>query len=159
MTKLSIGDRTLKIDLKELAFPLVVLAFCGLYYTDTRGLPDRSLLYADPILYGTTLFALAVIAVFAVRIDPDDTGDDRSTGSMTGFASDSWQTRTVVTIVLLTGGYLVAIRVQFAAATVLFLGGALYALGERDPRILVAYPVVLTAVIYTVFVLWLNIPL
>lgn len=159
MKEFSVQGYNLRINLRELVFPLVTLAFCGVYFIDTRDLPPRSLLYAKPILYGTVFFAVAVIAIFGVQINPNETDQSSSTSSMSGFSSDEWETGTVLQILLLTGGYLVGMRIQFVVATFLFLGGTLYVLGERDVRILVAYSSFLTAVVYAVFVLWLRVPL
>lgn len=159
MTTLSIRGHRLEINVTELIFPFVVLAFCAVYYVDTRGLPDRSLLYAEPTLYATVLLALAVVAVFGVRINPDDTQQSKSVSSMSGFTSDGWNSKEVLRVLFLTVAYLIGMRIQFILATLLFLGGTLYVLGERTPRILIAYSTVLTAIIYAVFVLWLGIPL
>ena len=159
MTTFSIGGYKLEIDLTELIFPFVVLAFCAVYYVDTRGIPDQSLLYAEPVLYATVLLALAVVAVFGVRVNSDETQRSQSASSMSGFTGDQWRSRKALLLLLLTAAHLVGIRLQFVLATLLFLGGTLYVLGERTPRILIAYSTTLTAIIYAVFVLWLGMPL
>lgn len=159
MTTLTLRGHEFKINVKQLIFPFIALIFSGVYYVDTRGLPDRSLLYAEPILYATVLFALAVIVTFGVQANTNGPNPSESMSSLTGISSDEWRSKKALYIVLLIIAYLVGMRVQFALATFLFLGITLYILGEQNKRILVGYSAVLTSVIYAVFVLWLRIPL
>ncbi|TKX82256.1 tripartite tricarboxylate transporter TctB family protein [Halorubrum sp. SD626R] len=159
MTTLSFRGHIFKINAKELIFPFLVLIFCGAYYVDTRGLPDRSVLYAEPILYTTVLFALAVIFDFGVQFNPNGTDQGESVSSMTGVTTDKWRSKNALYVILLTSAYLVGMRIQFTLATFLFLGGTLYTLGEQNRQVLILYSTVLTAIIYAVFVFWLRIPL
>lgn len=66
---LGLGDRRVTIDVGELLFPVLVLLVCGLYYVDTRGLPDQSMLYAEPVLYITALLAVVTIVQHAISFD------------------------------------------------------------------------------------------
>jgi hypothetical protein len=118
------------------------------------------MLYANPILYMTAFFAIAVIALFSIQIDSTRDEYDNATSSMAGFSNDeNNRVMRAIWILLLTMVYLVAIRIQFASATAVFLGSVLYVLGEEDWRILTGYSIVLTSILYAVFVFWLNIPL
>ena len=69
---LGLGDRQLTVDVGELLFPALVLVVSGLYYVDTRGLPDQSLMYAEPVLYATVLLAIITIAQHAIAIEDRD---------------------------------------------------------------------------------------
>lgn len=144
-----------------MVFPIVVLAFCAVYYMDTRDLPRQSLVYANPVLYATAALALGVLVVFAVRVEPDNEDDSpEASTAMAGFVSeDNQNVERVLHLCVLTGGYLLALPLSFVVSTLLFLFAALYVLGERTGWVLVAYPVVITVVVYVVFVLWLNVPL
>ncbi|TKR25469.1 tripartite tricarboxylate transporter TctB family protein [Natronomonas salsuginis] len=65
----------LHIDTGELLFPLLVLLFCSAYFLETRGLPNESLLYADPLLYATAVVAVVTIGGHAVSIDTGADGE------------------------------------------------------------------------------------
>lgn len=66
---LGLDDRRITIDVGELLFPTLVLIVCGLYYVDTRGLPDQSMLYAGPVLYITALLAVVTIVQHAISLE------------------------------------------------------------------------------------------
>lgn len=173
---LPISDRQVTIDTGELLFPAIVLAFCSVYYIDTRGLPDRSLLYAEPLLYITA--ALAVITVFghAVSIaDREGTGEPPDAGSGPGSGADergeTWTEGmgdgeehfglpNAVGLVVLTLGYVIGIGVLgFLSSTIAFLALTLYMFGERNPIVILVYAVGFALVVWIVFVQWLRVPL
>lgn len=156
-----IGGHTVAVASGELVFPTLALVFCGIYYVDVRDLPQQSVLYAGPLVLFTAALALAVFVVYAVRIDPDMvTSDSTRSDGMVGFTgTDDLLIGRALSVLALTVTYLLIMNVQFAFATVLFLAACLYALGERNGRVIVAYSIGLTGVLYGVFVLWLEIPL
>jgi hypothetical protein len=74
-----VGERQLQIDFGEVFFPLITLIFCVAYYVDTRGLPERSMLYAEWLLYITALLAVITLFVHGVSIrsaDPEPVRED-----------------------------------------------------------------------------------
>lgn len=58
------------LDPGEALFPSLVALFGAYYYLDTQGLPDRSVLYAQPLLYVTLALAVLVAAVHVVDVEP-----------------------------------------------------------------------------------------
>lgn len=54
----SAGGTNIRVDVGELLFPTAAFLFCVAYFLETRGLPDQSLQYADPLLYATALLAV-----------------------------------------------------------------------------------------------------
>lgn len=73
-----------RVNTGELLFPVIVLFFCGAYYVQTRGLAAESMLYADPLLYASTI--LAVITMFghavSIKTETDGTPSQPSTESV-----------------------------------------------------------------------------
>lgn len=67
---MAIGGRQIRIHTGELLFPVLALVFCGLYYWDTRGLPDQSMIYAGPLLYATAALAVTTLFWHSISIDP-----------------------------------------------------------------------------------------
>lgn len=66
---LPLGERKVRIDTGELLFPAIALVFCLAYYIDTRGLPDQSLMYAEPLLYVTVVLAVTTMLSYGITID------------------------------------------------------------------------------------------
>jgi len=161
MRRVQLGGHTVAVASRELVFPALALVFCGIYYIDVRDLPQQSVLYAGPLVLLTAALALTVFVAYAIRIDPDMVkGDSTRMHGMVGFIrTDNLLVGRAVSVLALTVTYLFIINVQFAFATVLFLAACVYALGERNGRVIVTYSIGLTAVLYGVFVLWLEIPL
>lgn len=161
MKQVRIGNYVIDVDLFESVFPIVALVFTSLYYYDTRPLPANSMLYADPLVYITGGLSVAALLVFGVRVNRDGAdGNKQETASMVGFAVGSDQSvKRTLQILVLISVYVLAIRVQFVFATLGFLAAGLYILSERQTWILVAYSVSVTAVVYGVFIYWLNIPI
>lgn len=71
-------DRPITVHVGELLFPALVLVVSALYYYDTRGLPEQSLLYAEPVLYVTVL--LAVITAVQHGFSRGEPGDPMADG-------------------------------------------------------------------------------
>ncbi len=68
-----VGDRQVVIDFGEILFPAIALIFCALYYVDTRGLPEQSMMYAQWLLYATVLLAIITLIEHSISIrTPDD---------------------------------------------------------------------------------------
>lgn len=63
------GGINIRIDIGELLFPIAAFIFCVAYFIETRGLPDQSLLYADPLLYTTALLAVVTGLGHALSIN------------------------------------------------------------------------------------------
>lgn len=168
---LPVSDRQVRIDTGELLFPVIVLVFCGVYYVDTRGLPDRSLLYAEPLLYITT--TLAVITVFGHAVSITDRNEAAGTHDSEAGIEEAETTtdgtedgegvftvRSAAGLVVLTAGYIAGIGlIGFLASTIAFLGLTLYLFGERNPVVLVVYAVGFALVVWIVFAQWLRVPL
>ena len=64
------GGYRIALDPGEALFPSLVALFGAYYYLDTQGLPDRSVLYAQPLLYVTLALAVLVAAVHVVDVEP-----------------------------------------------------------------------------------------
>ncbi|WIV65916.1 tripartite tricarboxylate transporter TctB family protein [Natrialbaceae archaeon AArc-T1-2] len=79
---LRLGERQVRIDTGELLFPLIALVFCALYYWDTRGLPEQSMLYANPLLYATILLAVVTLLIHVISITP--TSEEAEPGTTQG---------------------------------------------------------------------------
>jgi len=161
MIRIAFGSRSVEIKAWETVFPILALGFSAIYYVDTLNLPEKSMLYARPVLYATAALALSVLAVFAVRINPGENDrDSEKIESIAGFTGSGQDNAGKSVIILgLAVGYVLTIRIQFAVATLVFLVAALYVLGERRRWILAAYSLGLTGVVHGIFVLWLHIPL
>lgn len=160
MRHLTIGDYTIRITVRELVFPLLVLGFCAGYYIDTRSLTRQSMLYAEPVLVITAVLATAVITMSAVRVESNDVANNRDHVSMVGFSnSKDLYTHRTIYLVTLTAAYLLIMRVAFIPVTGAFLAATLYVLGERRLWVLAVYATGLTALVSGVFILWLNVPL
>lgn len=178
---LRISDVNLRVDLGELLFPVLVLAFCTGYYMDTRGLPSRSMLYAEPLLYATVL--LAVVTVFGQAISISKrTGRAASdtTGEMSRFIGwgdpaaadpadetveqanrpEGFGLSSATGLVVLLTAYIASLYLlSFVVATGGFLAGAVYLFGERNPVRIAVYAVGFTLLIWVVFVDLLLVPL
>lgn len=178
---LRISNVDLRVDTGELLFPVLVLVFCTGYYMDTRGLPSRSLLYAEPLLYATTL--LAVVTIFGQAISVSKrTGRaaNGNTGAMSRFigwgdpttadpadetvdqadSPEGFGLSSATGLVMLLTAYIASLYfVPFVVATAGFLAGAIYQFGERNPVRIVAYSVGFTLLVWIVFVDWLLVPL
>jgi hypothetical protein len=63
-------DREVRINLGELLFPGIVLTTAVIYFFETRRLPDRSLIYADPLLYVAAGLAVITIVQHAITAVP-----------------------------------------------------------------------------------------
>lgn len=63
----SLLSRHITVKLDELLFPCIVLVTVLLYYLDTRGLPDQSMIYAGPLLYITTILAVITILQHSIK--------------------------------------------------------------------------------------------
>lgn len=61
-----IFDKKIRISLGELLLPGIVLTAVIIYFLETRGLPDRSLTYANPLLYVTAGLAIITIMQHAI---------------------------------------------------------------------------------------------
>lgn len=90
-------SKRITVRLGELLFPGIVLAVVALYYFDTRGLPDQSLLYADPLLYVTTALAVITIAQHGITLGEPDTPlvdniDESASGSDTTSSGEKTET-------------------------------------------------------------------
>lgn len=168
---LPVGSRRITVDTGELLVPLIALVACIIYYVDTRGLPDQSLLYAEPLLYTTAALAVVTMAGHAVSIT-DRAGTDRAGGTeprtdeSDGAADDGtvggeyFTLRSAIGLAVLTAGYVAGLGVTtFIVSTVAFLALALYMFGERNPATIVVYSVGITCVVWLVFVEWLLVPL
>lgn len=69
------GGYRIALDPGEALFPSLVALFGAYYYLDTQGLPDRSVLYAQPLLYVTLALAVLVAAVHVVDVESARTGN------------------------------------------------------------------------------------
>lgn len=151
---------SVEVNVVELVVPIVVLAFGSYYFIDTRDLPDRSMLYAEPLLFATIIFAILAIFMFGVEIGNGERQKSQSTNSMAGYVRDgAVNYRNPILILLLTIIYLILVPFTFEVATFAYLFGALWVLGERNFRVLIVYSGVLSITIFAVFKWWLNIPL
>lgn len=88
---LPLGRRAVRVDTGELLFPGIALVFCVLYYADTRGLPEQSLLYAEPLLYATAILAVTTMVSHGFVIEerehqgpPSSAGGDETPGGPGG---------------------------------------------------------------------------
>jgi hypothetical protein len=75
------GGYRVALDPGELLFPAIVVLFGTYYYLDTQGLPDRSVLYARPLLYVTLALAALVAGIHVIDIEG---GGDRDSASKGG---------------------------------------------------------------------------
>ena len=164
-----VSDVDVTIDTGELLFPVFVLFFCAAYYTDTRGLPARSMIYAESLLYATVL--LSMLTIFAHAISSDDASQFISWGesiekknSNTLLDDDNEKNefgiKSAVSIAVILIGYIISLYLlPFVIATVGFLSCCLYIFGERNPLRIVVYAVGFTALSWAIFIEWLLVPL
>ncbi len=181
--RFSVFGREVVVNPGETLLPMVVLIGCGVYYGGTRGLPDQSMVYAGPLLYGTAALAVTTLVQHSFSIGEKDSGADHSThpsegrtvdsatdaaeatdetGADTGPDSDNeyFNRYTAAGLVALSVGYVFSLGILgFVLPTVGFLAALVTMFGERRPTYIVAYSVVLTALTWAVFIYWLNIPL
>lgn len=181
----NVFGRTITVKLGELVLPVIAIVATGLYYIDTRGLPDQSLMYAEPVLYVTAALAVVTIIQHAITFgedeelmtdgagevadgvaDPASQGellDDQDTDTET--SSSHFNRKTSALFVVLTIGYVTALNTLFMSSLVfmalsaVFLGATLVLFGERRWTMIVAYSVGFAVVVWAVFVYWLKIPL
>lgn len=151
---------TIEVNVVELVVPTFALLLSIYYFFDTRDLPERSMLYAEPLLLVTVILSIIVISLFGIEFDTKDTTDSESKNSMVGYINNrSVNYEDPVLILLLTVGYLALFPITFEIATFVYLFSSLYVLGERNLQVLPLYALVLTITIFVVFKWWLNIPL
>jgi hypothetical protein len=176
--RFSVLDREIVVTPGEALLPVIVLVGCGIYYGGTRGLPDQSMVYAGPLLYGTA--ALAVITLVqhtfsiggkddkrpaeertvASAADAAETTGEPDGDTESGSQNEQFNRYTAAGLVALSTGYVFSLGVLgFVLPTVGFLAALVALFGERRPAYIVTYSVVLTAVTWAVFIYWLNIPL
>jgi hypothetical protein len=169
-----ISDVNVEIDTGELLFPTIVLLFCIAYYADTRGLPARSMMYAEPLLYTTAVLAVVTIVGQAVSVKQGARGHQHGNrfGGFIGWQSiggerspeegqpKDFGVSSAVGVGVLLIGYLLSLYVvPFVVGTAGFLGGSLYVFGERSLMKIVIYSVGFTVLTWAVFVEWLFVPL
>lgn len=177
---LRVNDSRIEIDTGELIFPLLALVFCLAYYLDTRGLPEKSMMYAEPLLYVTGLLALTTMMTEATEIQARPDTEDESEQGSEGFigwgsvdgnsisqetpvekdTSDGSRFRVASGLVVLVTMYITSLYIlPFTVATAGVLGCSLYLLGERSLPKIVVYSVMFTVLTWAVFVRWLSVPL
>jgi hypothetical protein len=173
-----VSDVDVNIDTGELLFPVFVLFFCAAYYTDTRGLPARSMIYAEPLLYATVLLSMLTISAHAVSFDKKvkkGSSDDASPFISWGESIEKKKSNTplddeneknefgiksAISIAVILIGYIISLYLlPFVIATVGFLLCCLYVFGERNPLRIVVYAVGFTALSWAIFIEWLFVPL
>nr|WP_272494446.1 tripartite tricarboxylate transporter TctB family protein [Natronomonas aquatica] len=174
-----VSNTNVRIATGELLFPVLVLGFCAAYYIDTRGLPDRSMMYAGPLLYTTVLLAVVTVFKHAVSFDRQsikrERGERNESTPFIGWGTDEetatdklekksrstgFGTSSAVGLAVLLIGYLLSLYVvPFVVGTAGFLGCALYILGERRPARILIYSLGFTILTWGVFVEWLLVPL
>ena len=165
-----IGNRNLVVEPGELLLPAIVLLFSAYYYIDTYALPERSTIYAHPILYFTVALAVMVVVTHGVTLEKksvDELQEERSSTDAEGMGenedqpSDSAFTkRTAVGLVVLSFAYYLLLPIiGFIPVTAGFAAGALYLFGERNWLFLALYSIGFTLLVWGVFVQWLRIPI
>lgn len=178
MVSFRISNVNVEIDTGELLFPTIVLLFCVAYYTDTRGLPDRSMMYAEPLLYTTAILAVITIVGQAVSVEQGSERKERGNRSdgFIGWRSigdqkspdepteenhpEGFGVSSAVGIGVLLIGYILSLYVvPFVVGTAGFLSGSLYVFGERSPMKIAVYSVGFTVVTWAIFIEWLFVPL
>ena len=171
-----VSNTDVRVDTGELLFPVLVLVFCAAYYVNTRGLPDRSMMYAEPLLYTTAVLAVTTVFGQSVSFKRSKNGRERTEGD--GFIgwgeskdeskadseirnpSDGFGVSSAVKIAVLLTGYVLSLYVvPFVVGTTVFLGSSLYVFGEHNPVRIAAYSVGFTVLTWAVFVEWLLVPL
>lgn len=181
--RFNVFGREVVVNPGETLLPVVVLIGCGLYYGGTRGLPDQSMVYSGPLLYGTAALAVLTLVQHSFSIGERNSGADyatqqserRTAASATDaaeatdeFGTDTkpdadnghFNRYTAAGLVTLSVVYVFSLGiVGFVLPTVGFLAALVALFGERRPTYIVAYSVVLTALTWAVFIYWLNIPL
>lgn len=172
---IGVSGRTITIHTGEFVLPLLVLLFIGIYYVGTRGLPQRSMMYAGPLMYIT--LGLAVITLFQHGFSINGSNqnleeyqqgrEERKTAEV----SESTQTeddnknqhfnrRSATGLVVLTFGYIMAITpLGFIPATTIFLAAVLFMFGERHPLTIAAYSGGFALLVWAIFIYWLKVPL
>jgi putative tricarboxylic transport membrane protein len=182
--RFSVLGREVTVNPGETLLPAIVLIGCGIYYGGTRGLPDQSMVYAGPLLYGTAALAVITLVQHTFSIGEEDdvaecpaqVSEERTASSATDAAArttdklrddtepDSenrhFNRYTAAGLVVLSFGYVFSLgMLRFILPTAVFLAALVTLFGERRPTYIATYSVVLTIVTWTVFVYWLNIPL
>ena len=174
-------SKNVTLRLGELVFPGIVLVTAALYYMGTRGLPDRSMIYAGPLMYATAGLAVITILQHAVVLEesradgaeardvqPDITTEPTSDEQEETGGSDPHFNRVtatiyvVATIVYIVGGAFFSSFLTpaiFIGLTSVFLGAVLVVFGERRVSRVVVYSVGFSLFIYGIFVSWLEVPL
>ncbi|RBI58532.1 tripartite tricarboxylate transporter TctB family protein [halophilic archaeon] len=168
---ISIGDRNLTLDLGELLFPSLVLAFSIYYFYNTNTLPRQSMLYANPILFITVAFAIFVTLVHGVKIEREKAevtkNDQLSTSAVEATKQEEEQSdspyftkRTASALVIMSFAYFLLLPMAgFMPVTAAFISGTLYLFGERNWIYLALYSAGFTILVWSVFIVWLKIPL
>lgn len=177
---LRVDDSRLEIDTGELIFPLLVLMFCLAYYLDTRGLPEKSMMYAEPLLYVTGLLALTTMLTEAIEFKARRKGEYEVNQNSSRFIEwssvdaeapsqelqaqedilDADQVRIASGLVVILAIYIGSLYVvPFTLATAGVLASSLYLLGERNLPKIAIYSLVFTLITWAVFLKWLLIPL
>jgi hypothetical protein len=175
-----VSETDVRIDTGELLFPTLVLVFCAVYYVDTQGLPNRSMMYAGPLLYITALLAVITLFKQAVSIEQLSIKNKKLQKSKSarfiGWGTeekkpfdksrkeksqrDGFGTSSAVGLGVLLTGYILSLYVvPFVVGTAGFLSGGLYILGERSLGRILAYSLGFTLLTWAVFAEWLLVPL
>ncbi|NHN48087.1 tripartite tricarboxylate transporter TctB family protein [Halostella sp. JP-L12] len=176
--------RTITVKIGELVLPIIAIIASALYYIDTRGLPDQSLIYAEPVLYVTVFLAVITIVQHAISFGEDEemmtdgAGEVDVADSVTDRPAEEelfeeneetdspyFNRKTSTIFVVLTTGYVVALNTLFMSNLVfmglsaVFLAATLVLFGERRWTRIVAYSAGFAVIVWAVFVSWLKIPL
>lgn len=178
----NVFGRTVTVKLGELVLPVIAIVVSALYYIDTRGLPDQSLIYAEPVLYVTAALAVVTIVQHAITVGEDEEVMTDGAGEMTDGVADHaaqgelldeqdtdtssshFNRKTSTIYVVITTGYVIALNTLFMSSLVFmglsaaFLAATLVLFGERRWTRIVVYSAGFAVVVWAVFVSWLKIP-
>ena len=178
----------IRIDTGEMLFPAIVLIISTAYYIETRGLPEESMLYADPLLYATAILAMTTLTSHAISIDstsasqydktakPDKSvvwgveqgvkdekhpkREDKEDEYEPSGNGEYFNTRRAIGLVALSTGYIGSLYfVPFVVTTFVFLAATVYLFGERNVVKMITYSVGFSLILWLVFIQWLLVPL
>ncbi|MFA9381103.1 MAG: tripartite tricarboxylate transporter TctB family protein [Acetanaerobacterium sp.] len=143
---------------KNYLFAVLAFAFTCLYWFSAKDLPAKSLVFPKALL--VVLIPLFIwngvnsVWEFRKTLKDEDTPEAKKWNCSLHITSPK------VIVTLITLGYTLLIPILgFFLCTIIYLAVLAFYLGIRKPIPLILFTVLLTAVIYGVFVLWLMVRL
>ncbi len=140
-----------RVALQRLVVPLIMMLFAAYYFREAINLPrpEINAMLIRPVFYILTALVVAIVIQEFLRVTDD------SKGKLSKTYWKKFIPFLIVTIGLTQGmPYL-----GLAITAVIYMGLAMFILGERNIKILLVWSIGISAVTVLIFDVWLGLPI